>query len=165
MHSCRNPKKMLLDNWALNLVDLGIAIYEEEDWEGSLRRVEDEANRQSKEHDRKGQEQWKRWAADDSFLNGAKQAHRFSKVKALHEVLRPGAGEQPHELADTALQEWEGIWSHHGLSAFQPPEGAAANWERLPPLCPHELRRALTTFGWSTAVGQSGIHPRTSASL
>ena len=108
------------------MIEMGINAYQMQNWEGALQRVEEEAARRSQEHQQQGKESWKQLAAD-AFLRGARQAHRFTKIKAQHEVLQEHVGEQPHQQADTALEEWDNIWQHHGLAEFQrpPPEAAA----------------------------------------
>ena len=101
-HSCRNPKRLHIEDRVRQLVERGIGIYEVEGCDSSLDMVVVEAMRRKQEHDARGRETWKQWAAD-SFLQGAKQAHRFVKGKHIQDILPAEAGTQPSELADHAF--------------------------------------------------------------
>ena len=57
-------------------------------------------------------EAWQSWAAS-SFERGAGRAHRYTKAKAMQEVLDWGSlnGDQaqPYILADKAMSAWERV--------------------------------------------------------
>ena len=101
VHSCRNPLREHLPRDVRELVVAGALVFQRPNWEEEIWTVESLAGLHMKQQDTLSRERWKQWAAS-AFLNGAKQAHRFTKIQGNCEVVKYEHGEHPYNLVDRA---------------------------------------------------------------
>ena len=94
---------------------------------------------------------WLSWARD-SFKSGASQAHRFSKMRAVQEILDASTLEHPFQHADNTLNQWVDIWTKHGSPVLPLPPGAQA-WPALPDITADQIEAAVASYPIRTAVG------------
>eukprot|EP00959_Pyramimonas_sp_CCMP1952_P351020 7353669-Pyramimonas_sp.AAC.1 len=103
-------------------------------------------------------EEWQQWS-EDAFKNGGRDAHRFTRLRALQQVLQASDHSTPAQLADHELEKWQQIWSLHGAGELPRPADADV-WEHLPELAGAQIRATIRSFARRTGRGQMRILPR-----
>ena len=108
---------------------------------------------------------WKLWASTTAMQNGARLAHRFSKVPAPQPApFLDSDGELLEQQADAAARPWHSLWASDRLA---PPIDFtdAMQTETLGPPTAQCIRAVANSFSSFTAVGNDHINPHSFAAL
>ena len=150
-----------LDPWIRGFFGRRMLLLSASDFDDSVDAIIGQAALEQDAQSKRSTDAWQSWAAS-SFERGAGRAHRFTKAKAMQEVLDwgslTGGQAQPYTLVDKAMSAWERVWSLHDATLELPAD--AGSWEQLPPISSDDLRRVALTFPWQTGTGQWSFAPR-----
>ena len=110
---------------------------------------------------------WKNWAATTAMANGARLAHRFTRVATpafpTH-VAPTGEPLSPQEQADAAAAPWHKLWTAY---RFRPPidlrDAIRVQPIEVPPV--KVIRSTANTLSRFTAIGTDHMHARHIESL
>ncbi|CAK0837814.1 unnamed protein product [Prorocentrum cordatum] len=168
----------LLPHWVRSFFEQGFRVIGNTDFLEQAGRIVQFAKDAHADALKVRQQSWIQWA-NDSLRNGAGKAHRFTKLRAMQEVLAQWQGTHTelttgrlaqtfvpqqqvasqHLICDREMKAWEDVWSCHKLEALERPADFD-EWDDLEDLTVEALQRAACSFPTTTALGPAQIGMR-----